>query len=94
MSENVVVITGASAGIGAALAELLAKQGMSLVLVARRKDALESIAARCAGRAYAIVADVAQRAEVRRVVDGAIAKLGVSRTKVLRYGFRTRGAGL
>jgi NADP-dependent 3-hydroxy acid dehydrogenase YdfG len=76
MSENVVVITGASAGIGAALAELLAKQGMSLVLVARRKDALESIAARCAGRAYAIVADVAQRAEVRRVVDGAIARFG------------------
>jgi short-subunit dehydrogenase len=76
MSENVVVITGASAGIGAALAELLAKQGMSLVLVARRKDALESTAARCAGRAHAIVADVAQRAEVRRVVDGAIARFG------------------
>ena len=76
MRENVVVITGASAGIGAALAELLAKQGMSLVLVARRKDALESIAARCAGRAHAIVADVAQRAEVRRVVDGAIARFG------------------
>ena len=76
MSESVVVITGASAGIGAALAELLAKQGMSLVLVARRKDALESIAARCAGRAHAIVADVAQRAEVRRVVDGAIARFG------------------
>ena len=76
MSESVVVITGASAGIGAALAELLAKQGMSLVLVARRKDALESIAARCAGRADAIVADVAQRAEVRRVVDGAIARFG------------------
>ena len=75
MRENVVVITGASAGIGAALAELLAKQGMSLVLVARRKDALESIAARCA-RAHAIVADVAQRAEVRRVVDGAIARFG------------------
>ena len=76
MSESVVVITGASAGIGAALAELLAKQGMSLVLVARRTDALESIAARCAGRADAIVADVAQRAEVRRVVDGAIARFG------------------
>jgi len=76
MRESVVVITGASAGIGAALAELLAKQGMSLVLVARRKDALESIAARCAGRAHAIVADVAQRAEVRRVVDGAIARFG------------------
>jgi NADP-dependent 3-hydroxy acid dehydrogenase YdfG len=76
MSENVVVITGASAGIGAALAELLAKKGMSLVLVARRKDALESVAARCAGRAHAIVGDVAQRADVRRVVDGALARFG------------------
>jgi NADP-dependent 3-hydroxy acid dehydrogenase YdfG len=76
MGDHVVVITGASGGIGAALAELLAQQGMSLVLVARRKEALESVAARCAGRAHAIVADVGQRADVRRVVEGALARFG------------------
>jgi short-subunit dehydrogenase len=76
MNEKVVVITGASSGIGAAAADLLAKQGMSLVLVARRKDALEEVAGRCVGRARPLVADVSRRAEVRRVVDEAVAGFG------------------
>jgi NADP-dependent 3-hydroxy acid dehydrogenase YdfG len=76
MSNTVVVITGASAGIGAALGELLAAKGMSLVLVARRKDELEAVTARCGGRALAIVADAADRAEVRRVVDAALERFG------------------
>jgi NADP-dependent 3-hydroxy acid dehydrogenase YdfG len=70
----VVVITGASSGIGAALGELLASRGMSVVLVARRQDALESVAARCGGRALAIVADAGVRSEVRRVVDATLAR--------------------
>jgi short-subunit dehydrogenase len=74
MNDKVVVITGASAGIGAALAELLASRGMSVVLVARRQDALESVAARCNGRALPIVADAAVRSEVRRVVDATLAR--------------------
>ena len=76
MNDKVVVITGASAGIGAAVAQLLASRGISLVLVARRKDVLESVAAQCGGRALAVVADVAQRAEVRRVIDAALAHFG------------------
>ena len=71
-----VVITGASAGIGAALAELLAARGDSLVLVARRAEALNEVAARCGDRALAIVADVTHRAEVRRVVEQAIGRFG------------------
>src|SRR3954468_11837309 len=74
--ERVVVVTGASSGIGAALAELLAQRGMSVVLVARRKDALDAVAARCAGRGHAVSADVTIRADVRRVVDEAIARFG------------------
>jgi NADP-dependent 3-hydroxy acid dehydrogenase YdfG len=73
---KVVVITGASGGIGAALAELLASRGASIVLVARRADALEEVAARCGERAHPIVADVTNRDEVRGVVDGAIARFG------------------
>jgi NADP-dependent 3-hydroxy acid dehydrogenase YdfG len=76
MSNTVVVITGASAGIGAALGELLAAKGMSVVLVARRKDELEAVAARCNDRALPIVADAANRAEVRRVVDAALERFG------------------
>ena len=76
MDEKVVVITGASAGIGAATAELLAGRGVSVVLVARRKDALASVAARCGARALATVADVGRREDVRRVVAEAIARFG------------------
>ena len=76
MTERVVVITGASAGIGAALGELLAKQGTSVVLVARRREALEAVAARCAARAHVIVADMSRREEARRVVNETIARFG------------------
>jgi len=76
MDEKVVVITGASAGIGAATAELLAGRGVSVVLVARRKDALASVAARCGAPALATVADVGRREDVRRVVAEAIARFG------------------
>ena len=76
MPERVVVVTGASAGIGAALAELLAKQGASVVLVARRHDALHAVAARCAGRAHIVVADMSHRDDVRRVVDESVARFG------------------
>lgn len=76
MSEKVVVITGASAGIGAAAAELLAGRGMKVVLVARRKDALDAIAAKCNGNAQVVVADVTDRGAVRRVVESAIQHFG------------------
>jgi len=73
---KVVVITGASGGIGAAAAELLAKKGMSLALVARRADALREVTARCGRNAFPIVGDVAKRADVRRVVAEAIERFG------------------
>jgi NADP-dependent 3-hydroxy acid dehydrogenase YdfG len=76
MSEQVVVITGASAGIGAAAAELLAGRGMKVVLVARRKDALDAVAAKCNGNAQVVVADVTDRAAVRRVLESAIQRFG------------------
>ena len=76
MKDQVIVITGASGGIGAALAELLAGRGASLALVARRKDVLDRVASRCGTEALPIVADVTRREEVRRIVTEALARFG------------------
>ena len=76
MMSRVVVITGASGGIGAATGELLASRGASVVLVARRADALHAVARRCGARADTIVADVTRRDDVKRVVQEAIQHFG------------------
>ncbi|MGD1922058.1 MAG: SDR family NAD(P)-dependent oxidoreductase, partial [Pleurocapsa sp.] len=44
IKEQIVVITGASSGIGAACAKLFAQEGASLSLAARRRDNLEAVA--------------------------------------------------
>jgi short-subunit dehydrogenase len=74
--QKVIVITGASAGIGAAAAEVLAKQGHVVVLVARRREALDAVAAACGSNALAVAADVTQRGEVQRIVGDTIARFG------------------
>jgi NADP-dependent 3-hydroxy acid dehydrogenase YdfG len=76
MRDTVVVITGASGGIGAAVARLVASQGGSVVLVARRREALGAVAAECGANALAVVADVTNRAEVHGVVEKAVARFG------------------
>src|ERR1019366_2767522 len=76
MHDKVVVITGASGGIGAALAELLAQRGMSLALVARRDTALRAVTARCGARAHAIVPHATKRDDVRRGVAETIERFG------------------
>jgi short-subunit dehydrogenase len=74
--SKVVVITGASAGIGAAAAELLASKGMSVSLVARRKEVLQEVAGRCGNDALAMYADAGRRSDVRRVVDATLRRFG------------------
>jgi NADP-dependent 3-hydroxy acid dehydrogenase YdfG len=74
--DKVIVVTGASSGIGAALAVALAEQRRHVVAVARRAEVLAEVAARCAGRAHSVTADVTRRADVRRVVADAIARFG------------------
>jgi NAD(P)-dependent dehydrogenase (short-subunit alcohol dehydrogenase family) len=63
--DRVVVVTGASSGIGAATAEAFARKGARVVCVARREDKLAETVRRCeqaGAAAYAVVADVADPA--------------------------------
>ncbi len=76
MGGRVIVITGASSGIGAALAELLASRGHALVLVGRRAELLKTVAMRCGSDALPLRADVTQREDVRRVAAAAITGFG------------------
>lgn len=70
--SRVVVVTGASSGIGAALAEQLAARGDRVVVAARRKDLLDALAARLGPNAHAVVADVTKRSDVERLRDAAV----------------------
>ncbi len=76
MKDKVIVITGASAGIGAAVARQAGAQGARVVLAARRPAELEE-AARASGEgALAVVTDVTVRAQVDALASAAIARFG------------------
>lgn len=79
LTEQVIVVTGASSGIGLATARKAAEHGACLVLVARSGDVLAALANELGGakdRAIAVVADVGRRADVQAVADAAIARFG------------------
>jgi short-subunit dehydrogenase len=59
VARPVTLITGASAGLGADFARACARRGEELVLVARRRDRLDALAATLGGRAHVLVADLA-----------------------------------
>jgi NADP-dependent 3-hydroxy acid dehydrogenase YdfG len=76
MDTKVIVITGASGGIGAALARYLGKQGHHLVLGARRQKELEQVAKQSGTRALAVVTDVTKRSNVEHLRDEALKQFG------------------
>ncbi len=79
VSEQVIVITGASSGIGLATARLAVRRGASVVLVARNKAALEKIAMELRARGGKVAlcsVDVAQEGAADRIADTAIEAFG------------------
>src|SRR5205807_8853756 len=92
---QIVLVTGASSGIGRTSARRFAENGAVVVLVARGQESLEAAAAevRAAGAADTVVcpADVTDAAAVQTVVDGVVARSGridvvVHSAQVMAYG--------
>lgn len=83
----VVVITGASAGIGKALAEELHRQGARLVLSARRVDKLEQLNAALGGGHLCVGCDVSVTDQCRSLVDQTLQRFGRIDTLVCNAGY-------
>ena len=92
MNRPIALVTGASSGIGAALATDLAKEGYDLVLVARRQDRLAALADELAAfgaKTETLAADLSDRSGLQRAVDRAAAgdlDLLVSNAGISAYG--------
>jgi short-subunit dehydrogenase len=77
--DQVVVVTGASSGIGAATARLLGRRGYRVVLAARRFERLEALAQELrgdGGEALPVATDVTRLHEIQNLVDSAIDRYG------------------
>jgi NADP-dependent 3-hydroxy acid dehydrogenase YdfG len=79
IEDKVVVITGASSGLGEAAARLLAQRGAKLMLAARREARLRAVSDeidQAGGTVTYRVTDVTDRAQVRRLADAALERYG------------------
>src|SRR5207244_8489890 len=76
---KVVIVTGASRGIGQGIANRFGKEGARVVVVARSVGDLEKVAdevRQAGGEALAVPCDVTQKADVERVFEQTLAKWG------------------
>jgi short-subunit dehydrogenase len=95
LSEQVIVITGASSGIGLATTRLAAARGARAVVAARSRNALHELIAELSGkgqRAVAVVADVTSESDVQTIADEAVRAFGgfdtwVNNAAVSAYGY-------
>jgi ribitol 2-dehydrogenase len=77
LSSKVVLVTGASSGIGRAMAKTLAAEGVKLALIGRSAERLDAVAAEIGeSNALALAADLTKTGEVDRVVKETLARFG------------------
>ncbi len=76
LEGKVVIVTGASSGIGAALAHAFSERGARLTLTSRRVDRLEKVALQCSSEVSIVGGDLVQEAHRRRVVQQTIGRWG------------------
>lgn len=94
LAGQVVIVTGASAGIGEATARRLARAGAKVVVSARRQDRLDALARELdpsGANALAVAADITDDADRRRLVAAALARFGRIDALVNNAGYGTRG---
>src|SRR5689334_18908353 len=94
LDEQVIVITGASSGIGLTTAECAAREGAKVVLGARSTNALDEIVERIGaigGQAISCVCDVADRKQMQNLADAAIRQFGRIDTWVNNAGLSIYG---
>lgn len=94
LAGTVALVTGASSGIGAAIAADLARHGAAVALVARRTERLDSLAARIAedgGQALVVEADATDEAAVRDAVERTVREFGRLDTVVANAGVMLLG---
>ena len=95
--SDVVVVTGAARGIGRATALTLARRDLTVALVGRTRESLESVARELTshgGTARCYAGDVADEADVERLSEAILAELGAPRVVVHNAGIVHRGAKL
>jgi len=91
LRDKVVVVTGASRGIGRAIAETLAAEGARLVLAARSRKHLEEVAKICGSETLIVAADLRETDAPQKVIDAAAARFGRLDVLVNNAGATKRG---
>ena len=91
MKEKKILITGSSNGIGRAIAELLSSQGVSVALIGRRKDKLESSQEVLKGKQSLVIGcDVTDRDSVAHMVEKVSSQFGTPSILINNAGYNTR----
>jgi 3-oxoacyl-[acyl-carrier protein] reductase len=76
LTDKTALVTGATGGIGGGIARTLHRQGATVAISGRQTDKLEKLAAELGSRVHVCPCDLANRAQVAKLIDAAIAKLG------------------
>jgi 3-oxoacyl-[acyl-carrier protein] reductase len=76
LTDRTALVTGATGGIGGAIARAFHKQGATVAVSGRQTEKLEKLAAELGSRVHVLPCDLADRSAVGGLVDAAIAKLG------------------
>jgi 3-oxoacyl-[acyl-carrier protein] reductase len=76
LTDRTALVTGATGGIGGAIARALHAQGAAVAISGRQQDKLEALAAELGSRVHVCPCDLADKAQVATLIDEAAAKLG------------------